>query len=248
MVRTSLTRVDRIRRRTRDDGESGQVAIGVLLTALVVIGATFAFMVFAEAVDLRASTRKSADSAATAAAESARSTWIETWLRAQQSSPVGDPADDLYDDGDTGRDQAHEDDERDFDFDYRAPEPFWALAALTGEPAARSFAAKNDGGMLTRYVPQGGNRIAVDVHRGKDTVSPQGDRFVPRVEGTSSATAQVLTPAGLVCVPLPNGTWSSWTLQCTSAKGTATALYEGPMLVWWDERAFERMYTVTIDR
>ena len=45
--------VARIRSRCEDDGESGQVAVGVLLTALMVIAATFAFMVFAEAVDLR---------------------------------------------------------------------------------------------------------------------------------------------------------------------------------------------------
>lgn len=242
------TRVERLRRRFEDDGESGQVAIGVLLTSLMVIAATFVFMVFAEAVDLRGSTRKGADSAATAAAQSARSTWIEAWLRAQQSAPRGEPEEGLYDDRLPGDDRVHEDDDRDFDYTYRTPEPFWALAAASAQPAAVSYASRNDGGTLTRYLPEGGNRISVSVHRGKDTASPQGDRFVPRIAGSSDATAQVVTPPGLTCVPLPNGTWSSWTLQCTSTKGTATATYEGPMLVWWDERAFEKTYSIKLDR
>lgn len=242
------TYVARLRRRAECDPESGQVAVGVLLTALMVIAATFAFMVFAEAVDLRGSTRKGADSAATAAAESARSTWIETWLRAQRSAPVGAPEDGLYDDRAPGDDRVHEDDDRDFEYSYSTPEPFWGMAAVAAQPTAATFASRNDGGTLTKYLPEGGNRISVSVHRGKDTASPQADRFVPRVAGTSSATARVITPPGLTCVPLPNGTWSSWTLQCTSAKGTATAVYEGAMLVWWDERAFEKMYTITLDR
>ena len=216
------TYVARLRRRAECDPESGQVAVGVLLTALMVIAATFAFMVFAEAVDLRGSTRKGADSAATAAAESARSTWIETWLRAQRSAPVGAPEDGLYDDRAPGDDRVHEDDDRDFEYTYSAPEPFWGMAAVAAQPTAATYASRNDGGTLTKYLPEGGNRI--------------------------SATAQVITPPGLTCIPLPNGTWSSWTLQCTSAKGTATAVYEGAMLVWWDQRAFEKMYTITLDR
>lgn len=247
-MRHPRAHIERIRTRGGRSDESGQVAVGVLLTALMVIAATFAFMVFAEAVDLRGSTRKGADSAATAAADSARSTWIELWLRAQHSSPVGEPEDGLYDDRAPGDDRVHEDDDRDFDYSYRAPEPYWALAAAGAAGTATSYAARNDGGSVTRYRSEGGNRISVSVHRGKDTASPQGDRFIPRVEGTSSATARVITPAGLTCMPLPGGTWSSWTLQCTSAKGTATAHYEGAVLMWWDERAFTKMYTVALDR
>lgn len=240
--------VARIRSRCEDDGESGQVAVGVLLTALMVIAATFAFMVFAEAVDLRGSTRKGADSAATAAAESARSTWIESWLRAQRSAPLGEPEEGLYDDRLPDDDSVHEDDDRDFEYSYTAPEPFWAGAAAAAQPTAASYASRNDGGTLTQYLPEGGNRISVSVYRGKETQSPQGDRFIPHMGGTSSATAQVVSPPGLTCIPQPNGTWSSWTLQCTSAKGSATALYEGAVLVWWDERAFEKMYTIKLDR
>ncbi|SMY13289.1 hypothetical protein [Brevibacterium jeotgali] len=251
-MRTLRVHVGQLRQRTREDGETGQVAIGVLLTTVVVIAATFAFMVFAEAVDLRSSTQKGADAAATSAAETARSTWIEAWLRAQKASPQELPSDDSGDNDRTDdEDEGDEDeDEEEFQLDhvYSPPEPFWAGSVAAAMPAAADYAAKNDGGTLTRYLPEHGNRISVDVHRSKETSSRQGSRFVPSIGGDSSATAQVVTPAGLTCAPLPGGMIEAWTLQCTSAKGSARAYYTGNVLVSWEESAFERMYTIRLDR
>lgn len=230
--------------------ESGQVSVSVLLTAVAVIGIALAFTVFAEAADVRSSTQKGADSAATAAAEKARAPWIEAWLRAQKATPRGetgikpDEADKLPKDGKDKKPK----DELPFDFTYMPPEPYWAAAASASLPAANAYAQMNDGGNLTYYVPEGGNRISVDVFRAKDSKSPQGKKYAPVVGGKSSATAQVLTPPGLTCAPLPNGTIESWTLECISAKGTATAQYAEGVLVAWDRRAFEKMYTIRLDR
>ena len=233
--------------------ESGQVSIAVVLTSLAVIGAAFAFTVFAEAVDVRSSTQKGADSAATAAAEQARDQWIETWLRAQKASPKKDPREDIDEDLPEGEKPTDDKDEKDEDkmpveHFYSPPEPFWAGAAIAAQPAAAAYAQKNDGGILTKYVPSGGNRITVDVFRAKDTKSPQGKKYVPAIAGDSTATAQVVTPPGLFCAPMPNGTWDSWTLECISAKGTATAQYAKNVLVAWDKPAFRKMYTIRLDR
>ncbi|OFL68806.1 MULTISPECIES: hypothetical protein [unclassified Brevibacterium] len=230
----------------RAGGESGQVSISVLLTSLAVIGAALAFMVFAEAVDVRSSTQKSADAAATAAAEDAREKWIEAWLRAQNSPKGSDRPSHgggiLPETGGTDKKESS------LKFTYKPPEPFWAAAAASAYPTAISYARKNDGGTVTSYMPGGGNRISVDVYRAKQSESPQGKKFVPTVGGKSSATAQVVAPRGLACAPLPNGTVQAWTLQCVSAKGTATAQYAEGVLVTWDKRAFKKMYTIRLDR
>ena len=213
----------------------------MLLTTVVVIAATFAFMVFAEAVDLRSSTQKGADAAATSAAETARSTWIETWLRAQKASPQKLPSDDSgdndrTDDGDEGDEGDEDEEETPLDHVYSPPEPFWAGSVAAAMPAAADYAAKNDGGALTRYLPEGGNRISVAMHRSKETSSHQGSRFVPSIGGDSSATAQVgRTPAGLNArSPAGRDDRRRGRSQCTSAKGSARAYYTGNVLVSWE--------------
>ncbi len=234
---------------TEHKRESGQVSIGMMLGGLFTVAAAAAFLVFAEAADLKGSAHKGADAAALAGVEEARGTWLKLWLEAQTidvpEQPTEPPKPEPKPtDAPTPTEPPKP---PPLKFTYTAPDGLWAAAAPTGCPSAVAFAQKNDGSTVKSCASSGPRRlaVAVDTPR-KQTASSPGKKFLPWMQAPADATAEAVTPPGLTCVPDPGGTLESWTLRCTSLRGSATAHYSYSVLTSWDKPAFERMFKIKL--